>query len=280
MEWTILEAGVKRRLIWAYPEMVRQMKRITVLDPYKLEIIVEGRSWQYELDLLTFRPVPAHLWSKVPDITVDPSREPHPSRPDLTLMTGNSYWILKEYIPNKSLILVWNPNYPMRDPRKKLTLDVDVPTSIKVGSTLRLSVVVRDYFNRVVPDTIVVAEAKGPTTKTVVLKHVSQGVYTGVISGLLTGNYTLTVTAKQSVPYGAIIGTSTLNLLVLPSTSITIPGVPEELVPPAVEPYSRPPLPRFNPGIEPTALYAPLAIIAVSSIVILLLITRKLSYVK
>ncbi|MEM2158522.1 MAG: ABC transporter substrate-binding protein, partial [Sulfolobales archaeon] len=276
MEWTILEAGVKRRLIWAYPEMVRQMKKITVLDPYRLEIIVDGRSWQYELDLLTFRPVPAHLWSKVPDITVDPSREPHPSRPDLTLMTGNSYWILKKYTPGKSLTLVWNPNYPMRDPRKKLTLDVvNIPSPIEVGSVLSLSVAVKDYFNQTVPSAEVIAEAKGPITKAVVLKHVSGGVYTGVISELPAGNYSLTVMAKLPVPYGIISGTLTLSIQVSLPTGITIPGVPENLIPPVVTPYSRPPTPSFNLGIEPLASYIPLVIIAVTLIFIALLLTTK-----
>jgi ABC-type transport system substrate-binding protein len=212
LEWTIMEAGVKRRLFWAYPEMVRQLDSINIIDPYTMEIYVKGRSWLYEINLLTFRPVPRHIWSKLPDLTVDPSREPHPSVKGLTLMTGNGRWILKEYIPGTKLVFVWNPQYHFKNELKKLYIDVvGYRSEVLEGERLSITLKVRDYLNASVRNARVVAVVEGPIRAEYETSAVDD-LYKLDLGPLPAGRYSVRISASYPIEYGSLSGYRELTL--------------------------------------------------------------------
>lgn len=270
MEWTILEAGVKRRLFWAYPEMVRQLKEVKVVDPYTIEIYVYGRSWQYELDLLTFRPVPRHIWSKVPDLTIDPSREPHPSRKDLTLMVGNGRWILKEYVPGTKLVFVWNPNYHLKSLEKVPQITVDAPTSLEENQKATVTINVKDYLGNPASEAKVTITLKGPIERIISASQSEPGIFKEEIGPLVPGDYQVNITAEIPVPYGAITNTKVFSITVkglgitpLPGVEIKKPGIPSELLPPYPTPVMTFTIPEFKSSISGGANLIVVIIVAI-----------------
>jgi ABC-type transport system substrate-binding protein len=249
LEWTIMEAGVKRRLFWAYPEMVRQLDSINITDPYTMEIYVKGRSWVYILNLLTFRPVPRHIWSKLPDLTIDPSRNPHPSVKGLTLMTGNGRWILKEYIPGTKLVFVWNPQYHLKNPDKSLSIDVKTYTQrVEEGERAYLEFQVKDYLGSLVRSEAII-KVEGPIERTFTVAADKDNLYRVNIGPLPAGEYILKISVETPIDYGSISGYKELKFIV------TKAGVPQVPSPVAVTPaQATPPTPA---QIMPTPSPAP-----------------------
>jgi len=256
LEWTIMEAGVKRRLFWAYPEMVRNLDSIKIIDPYTMEIYVKGRSWLYELNLLSFRPVPRHIWSKLPDLTIDPSREPHPSVKDLTLMTGNGRWILKEYIPGSKLVFVWNPNYHLKNPSKKLFIEAPTVIESVEGSRLQLTFRVKDYTNSTIKDAAISIKITGPIER--VLRAMPAGdVYQVDLGVLPQGEYRINIAAERRIEYGSLTGDKDLRLIVKPAVALGIqtPGAMATVTPILPQAAAAPQIQMLPTAVKPESRY-------------------------
>ncbi len=286
LEWTITEAGVKRRLFWAYPEMVRQLHSINIIDDYTMEIYVKGRSWLYELNLLTFRPVPRHIWSKLPDLTIDPAREPHPSIKGLTLLVGNGRWILKEYIPGTKLVFVWNPMYHLRNPAKSPAISVEgFRSSLSEGEVQSLRIEVRDYLGNPAENAKVTVRVSGEIERTFEARNEGGGVFSAAIGPLPAGSYRVEVRAEVPVDYGSISSSQVFDLSV--AAAGEAPTAPGAAAPAQAEEGVRvergPPtgvealeVPEYRFEIDNTMIYALASVAAVLFIVNFLLVARRI----
>ena len=238
IDWIIKYPGYTWRTIRYYvgaiPEIV--VEKTEIPDPYTITVYLKSRSWYWLISITGLRPIPMHVFGKVPNPFGDPSRAPHPERPDLTQLTGTGPFILVEHILGKHVRLVWNPEYHLRHPEKGLRLTLTTTPPIKYpveeGLDISMQVEVKDYLEEIVTDAKVEISVSGPVSTLVKAEHIGAGIYQAVLKGILPpGDYEVEVKAWKDIPYGSLRGLLLAPLHIYPAELPTPPS-PIEVAPP------------------------------------------------
>ena len=266
LRYTLLKFGVELKTRRVYDPWMDYLIDIKVVNKTTLEIYAEKMGWAeiYYMAELFF--LPKHVMEKLPNPLDDISLIPHPTKPGLTAMVGNGPFVLiKREV--SYVELVWYPEYKWRHPDRTVKfLEVKLPEKVKVGESFKISVTLVDYLGERVTNATVVVTLKGPTTVTVPMRHVGNGVYEATIPSLPEGIYDVTIKASMPIMMWHLTNSYTAKLgvgkappaaapkpvapaptaPVVKGIKIEIPGAAVEVVPPQSPPTISPP-----PSVKP-----------------------------
>jgi len=188
-----------------YGEFEKKIYKTEIPDPQTFIAYLEGTSFTYQRDSEGYRPLPAHIYSKLKDPKKDdPAKLPHSTLKGFTMLVGEGPYALKEFVPGTHVVITWNPSYYMRHPEKGLTVTfTQIPTTVFADDVpIQVELKITDYLNRPVTNATVSATADG---KVYTATHVKDGVYRFTLSELpMTGALSVNVKAQQALPLGSI----------------------------------------------------------------------------
>lgn len=221
VDFCIWKLGKEQQLYRYVDNWILNTYKTEIIDDYTMNVYINGTSWMTWIDVTGIRVLPKHLWENVKNVKAAvPPREKHPTNPDLSMLTGSGPWILKDFAAGNYVLAVWNPNYYLRHPDKGLIFEqMTIPTSFYSDEPPQISVKLTDYLKRTVENATVTAvfQRDGKTVKEISLSHKGGGTYSGTLSGLEDGSYSVLLKAEQATKYGKLARTQTLSVTATPA---------------------------------------------------------------
>lgn len=218
MNYTVWELGKKQKLYRFLDEWIQKAYKTEIPNDHTFIAYVDVLSWLHKEYAKGFRPMPKHVWEKIKDPSkLDLAREKHPTKPELSLLTGCGPVVLREYKPGSYVANLWNPTYFLRHPDKGLsTKIVRLPTRLYDDESFEVTINVVDYAARVVENATVTLQFVSDTkvVREVSLKHVGKGAYSGTVSALPAATYKVSIKAVQPLAFGPTTRTETSTLTV------------------------------------------------------------------
>jgi ABC-type transport system substrate-binding protein len=266
IEYTIIKFGKELRTRRYYGPDIDQLIEVRKINKTTVELYFDELGWADRYYYKDFRILPKHIFERMPDPLMDPSKVPHPFIPGLTCMIGAGPWILVKREPAYSEF-VWNPWYYWRHPDRTVQFAaVEIPATVDEGTPFRVRVTLTDYLGGRVTNATVSVRVTGPMSLSLTAAHVGNGVYEVSVPGLRAGSYDVEVYAEQ--PIGAIWtldNTYRTKLTVEaaagpgptgptierpPTITVEIPGIPPvQITPPAAVTFKAPELKITTPTI-------------------------------
>ena len=204
-----------------YGDFEKKTYKTEIPNPQTFIAYLEGTSFTYQRDAEGYRPLPAHIYSKLSDPKKDdPAKLTHPTVKGLTMLVGQSAWVLKELVPGSHLVSTWNPMYYMRHPEKGLTVSfTKLPTSAFADDApIEVELKITDYGNRPVTNATVSVTVDG---KAYAAKHVKDGLYRFAIAELpMSGTLSVNVKAQQDLPFGFVSKVASMTMTVYLAKSL------------------------------------------------------------
>jgi len=216
--FTIWYPGKEWKTRRYYGDFEKKTYKTEMPNPQTFIAYLEGTSFTYQRDAEGYRPLPEHVYSKLKDPKKDdPAKLPHPSVKGLSMLVGQSAWVLRESVPGSHLVSVWNPVYYMRHPEKGLTVSfTKIPTSVFADDApIEAELKITDYANRPVTNATVSVTIDG---RTYTAKHVKDGSYKFAIAELpMSGTLSVNVKAQQDLPFGFVSKVTSATVTVYPA---------------------------------------------------------------
>jgi len=256
IEYTLIKFGKELKTRRYYGPDIDQLIEIRKINKTTVELYFDELGWADRYYYKDLRILPKHIFERMPDPLMDPSKVPHPFIPGLTCMIGAGPWILVKREPAYSEF-VWNPWYYWRHPDRTVQFaSVSIPATVAEGASFKVSVTLTDYLGARATNATVTVSFVGPMTLTLATTHVGGGVYEVTVPGLRAGTYTVEIYAEQPIMKWSVdnkvVKTLTVGAAPVPApvgptierpptVKVEIPGVPPvEIVPPPVVEFKAP----------------------------------------
>lgn len=216
--FTIWYPGKEWKTRRYYGDFEKKTYKTEIPNPQTFIAYLEGTSFTYQRDAEGYRPLPEHIYSKLKDPKKDdPAKLSHPTVKGLTMLVGQSAWVLRELVPGSHLVSIWNPMYYMRHPEKGLTVSfTKIPTSVFADDApIEVELKITDYRNTPVTNATVSVTVEG---KTYTAKHVKDGIYRFAIAEIpMSGTLSVNVKAQQDLPFGFVSKVTSATVTVYPA---------------------------------------------------------------
>lgn len=267
IEYTLIKFGKELKTRRYYGPDIDMLLEVRKINKTTVELYFDELGWADRYYYKDLRVLPKHIFERLPDPLVDPSKVPHPFIPGLTAMIGNGPWVLVKREPAYTEFF-WNPWYYWRHPDRTVKFEtVTIPAAISEGSSFKISTVLVDYLGSRATNASVSVKLLGPITLTLTATHAGAGVYEVTVPGLRAGKYTVEIYAEQpilmwsvdnkyttTITVGAIVGPGLAGPVIEKPSAVVIeiPGMPSvKISPPPVISFA---VPEVKLAVQPLTL--------------------------